>query len=91
MPHDRPLDDPTTHESVTPVGPVDDQIPPRVVATTTISVNHRLGRDAVRLASTGFERKWKGKSELQSTPSLTDPERLPKAKDGPKPRIRFHE
>jgi hypothetical protein len=45
----------------------------------------------VRLASTGFERKWKGKSELQSTPSLTDPERLPKAKDGPKPRIRFHE
>ena len=55
------------------------------------ALNHRLGRDAVRLASTGFERKWKGKSELQSTPSLTDPERLPKAKDGPKPRIRFHE
>ena len=44
MPHDRPLDDPTTHESATPVGPVDDQIPPRVVATTTISVNRRLGR-----------------------------------------------
>jgi CO/xanthine dehydrogenase Mo-binding subunit len=42
------------------------------------------GRDVVRLASTGFERKWKGKSELQSSPSLTDPERLPKAKDGPK-------
>jgi DNA polymerase V len=55
------------------------------------ALNHRLGRDAVRLASTGFERKWKGKSELQSTPSLTDPERLPKAKDGPKPRIRFHD
>ncbi|NBX35146.1 DUF4113 domain-containing protein, partial [bacterium] len=55
------------------------------------ALNHRLGRDAVRLASTGFERKWKGKSELQSSPSLTDPERLPKAKDGPKPRIRFHE
>ena len=44
MPHDRPLDDPTTHESASSVGPVDDQIPPRVVATTTISVNRRLGR-----------------------------------------------
>jgi DNA polymerase V len=55
------------------------------------ALNHKLGRDAVRLASTGFEREWKGKSELQSGASLTDPERLPKAKDGPKPRIRFHE
>jgi serine/threonine protein kinase len=44
MPHDRPLDDPTTHDSAARVGPVDDQIPPRVVATTTISVNRRLGR-----------------------------------------------
>ena len=44
MPHDRPLDDPTTHESAASVGPVDDQIPARVVATTTISVNRRLGR-----------------------------------------------
>lgn len=55
------------------------------------ALNHKLGRDAVRLASTGFEREWKGKSELKSGASLTDPERLPKAKDGPKPRIRFHE
>ncbi len=44
MPHDSPLDDPTTHESAASVGPVDDQIPARVVATTTISVNRRLGR-----------------------------------------------
>lgn len=44
MPHDSPLDDPTTHESAASVGPVDDQIPTRVVATTTISVNRRLGR-----------------------------------------------
>jgi hypothetical protein len=44
MPHDRPLDDPTTHESAASIGPVDDQIPTRVVATTTISVNRRLGR-----------------------------------------------
>jgi len=55
------------------------------------ALNHKLGRDAVRLASTGFEREWKGKSELQSGASLSDPTNLPKAKDGPKPRIRFHE
>lgn len=55
------------------------------------ALNHKLGREAVRPASTGFTREWKGKSELQSGASLTDPERLPKAKDGPKPRIRFHE
>ena len=55
------------------------------------ALNHKLGRDAVRLASTGFEREWKGKSELQSGASLADPANHPKAKDGPKPRIRFHE
>jgi DNA polymerase V len=55
------------------------------------ALNHKLGRDAVRLASTGFEREWKGKAELQSGASLSDPANLPKAKDGPKPRIRFHE
>ena len=55
------------------------------------ALNHKLGREVVRLASTGFDRKWQGKSELQSGASLSDPERLPKAKDGPKPRIRFHE
>ena len=63
----------------------------RVALVGIDALNHKLGRDAVRLASTGFEREWKGKSELQSGASLTDPERLPKAKDGPKPRIRFHE
>ncbi len=55
------------------------------------ALNRRLGREAVRPASTGFERAWKGKSELKSGASLSDPERLPKAKDVPKPRIRFHE
>jgi len=55
------------------------------------ALNHKLGRDAVRLASTGFEREWKGKAEVQSGASLSDPANLPKAKDGPKPRIRFHE
>ncbi|MFN5804980.1 MAG: DUF4113 domain-containing protein [Opitutia bacterium] len=55
------------------------------------ALNRRLGREAVRPASTGFERAWKGKSELKSGASLNDPERLPKAKDVPKPRIRFHE
>lgn len=67
------------------------------------ALNAKLGREVVRPGSTGFERTWQGKSELRSGASLSDPERLPtakdgakpkdapKAKDGPKPRIRFHE
>ena len=61
------------------------------------ALNAKLGREVVRPGSSGLDRKWQGKSELQSGASLTDPERLPKAKDGAKPkdglkpRIRFHE
>jgi|688.fasta_scaffold06653_7 serine/threonine protein kinase len=44
MPHDSPLDDPTTHESRAPDGPAEESVPARVVATTTIAVNRRLGR-----------------------------------------------
>jgi DNA polymerase V len=61
------------------------------------ALNAKLGREVVRPGSSGLDRKWQGKSELQSGASLTDPERLPKAKDGVKPkdglkpRIRFHE
>ena len=55
------------------------------------ALNAKLGREAVRPGSTGLERKWQGKSARQSGASLSDPERLPKAKDGLKPRIRFHE
>lgn len=58
-------------------------------------VNAQLGRDALRLASTGIERAWKGKSELRADLSTTDPERLPVAKAGDprvkRTRIRFHE
>ncbi len=55
------------------------------------ALNARLGREAVRPGSTGLVRQWRGKSDLQSGLSLHQPERLPKVKDGPKPRLRFHE
>ena len=59
------------------------------------ALNAKLGRDVVRLASTGLERAWKGKSERLTELSTTDAERLPVAKaDGPRlprTRIRFHE
>jgi len=58
-------------------------------------VNTRLGRDVLRLASTGFERSWKGKSERQTDLSTTDPAQLPVAKAvdprAKRTRIRFHE
>lgn len=67
------------------------------------ALNAKLGREVVRPGSTGFDRKWQGKSALRSGSSLSDPDRLPTVKDGPKPpagakpkdglkpRIRFHE
>jgi DNA polymerase V len=58
-------------------------------------VNGELGRDVLRLASTGIERAWKGLSERQTGLSTTDPARLPVAKAGEaeprRARIRFHE
>ncbi|MFN9111688.1 MAG: DUF4113 domain-containing protein, partial [Bacteroidota bacterium] len=58
-------------------------------------VNAELGRDALRLASTGIERAWKGRSERRTDLSTTDPEKLPAAKAGDprvkRTRIRFHE
>ena len=69
-----------------PVDPSRDRLMKAVDA-----LNQKLGRESVRLASTGFERKWKPKSELQSNKDLSPPETPPKPKDGNKPRIRFHE
>ena len=43
-----------------------------------INVGHCIGQKSLE-------------AELQSGASLSDPANLPKAKDGPKPRIRFHE
>lgn len=56
------------------------------------ALNARLGRDAVRLASTGFERKWKAKSEMRSEAAKEAEGETPSAPaKAPKPRIRFHE
>ena len=55
------------------------------------ALNARLGREVVRPGSTGLTRPWRGKSDLQSGLSLHRPDQLPKVKDGPKPRLRFHE
>jgi DNA polymerase V len=55
------------------------------------TINAKLGKEVVRPASTGFERKWKSKSEQLSENSQTQENILPKTNDVPKRRIRFHE
>jgi DNA polymerase V len=50
-------------------------------------LNEELGPDTIRLASTGFERSWKGKSELPSKTALP----WSKPASSPKSRLRFHE
>jgi len=50
-------------------------------------LNEMLGPDTIRLASTGFERSWKGQSAQPSKATL--PWAKPAA--GPKSRLRFHE
>jgi len=76
------------------LGPGESEARRRLMAAMD-KVNAQLGRDALRLASTGIERVWKGKSGRRTDLSTTDPERLPVAKAGDprvkRTRIRFHE
>lgn len=54
-------------------------------------LNTKLGREMVRPASTGFIRQWQGKSAQQSENAQAQERKIPKSKEGPKSRIRFHE
>jgi DNA polymerase V len=58
-------------------------------AVDTLNAIH--GKEMVRPASTGFERKWKSKSEQLSENAIKHETNIPKANGVPKRRIRFHE
>lgn len=83
-----------TQPSLPGLGPAEGEARLRLMQAMD-RVNARLGRDVLRLASTGLDRAWKGRADRRTDLSATDPARLPVAKAGEAParrtRIRFHE